>query len=84
MLVGWSFWRPRISEKAKVDFEQAIALGPNDPSYHNNLGIALGRLGYHEKALESFDQAISLDDQISAPYLGKGEALTSWIAIWKH
>src|SRR4051812_19843052 len=46
--------------EAAEDFRTAVALTPNDPVAHNNLGNALRPLGLWEEALAACEQALAL------------------------
>lgn len=48
-------------EKAASSFRAAIALNPNSPEAHNDLGEALGEMKQYQSALRSFQQAVNLD-----------------------
>ena len=66
----------RLEESIEY-FEQAIKINPNQASAHNNLGIALARLGQLDRAIEHFKIAIRLRPD-NPPYrqnLSRAEAL---------
>ncbi len=48
-------------EKAKVAFERAVKLDPNNADIWFNIGVALGKLGKTEDALKSYDKTIELE-----------------------
>jgi Flp pilus assembly protein TadD len=41
--------------------DTAVALGPNSPDAHNNLGIVLAQLGLRAQAQQAFERALRLD-----------------------
>jgi Flp pilus assembly protein TadD len=49
---------------AQVAFERAVALNPTDAESYNNLGEALGELKQYPRALEAFNKAITLDQNL--------------------
>lgn len=64
---------------AKNDFEKAIEISPTDAGYHYNLGRALALIGMPKhadellnKAIESFDKAIEINDNYSDAYNARG------------
>jgi hypothetical protein len=64
------FWRDSLSL-----FERALSVtGPN-PVMHNELGIALGKEGRFEAALEQFEIAVTLAPRWSVPLQNLGSAL---------
>jgi tetratricopeptide (TPR) repeat protein len=54
-------WEGRYAE-AIAAYERAIALLPNDPLLHGNVGDAWRRLGNRAKANEAYEQAIRLSE----------------------
>jgi len=54
--------------------EASLAVQPNNPMTHNNLGNALLDQNIHERAIEHYDIAISLNPQYAQPHLGLGQA----------
>jgi tetratricopeptide (TPR) repeat protein len=53
----------------------AVALQPQLPAAHNNLGLALANSGRMEEALACYRQAIRLDPNFAPAYLHLGNAL---------
>ncbi len=47
-------------------FQRLIALHPDDAATYSNMGIALAFLGSIDKALQHFDQALSLDPTLAS------------------
>jgi len=41
-------------------FVRALTLDPEDPTVHNDIGVVLARMGFREKAMESFRRALQL------------------------
>ncbi len=62
--------------KALVAYEQALRQNNQDGKAYQGKGYALLRLGYHEKALEAFEQSIALEPQPSV-YVSIGNILTT-------
>ncbi|UCG53171.1 MAG: tetratricopeptide repeat protein [Candidatus Latescibacterota bacterium] len=48
-------------EAARKHFEKAIELGADDPSFHNNYGLFLQRLGDYEGAESEFQRSLEQD-----------------------
>lgn len=55
--------------EAKSFFERAIAMSPDTPSAHSNLGNVLGTLGEFDAALTAFYRAIELQPSYKTAYL---------------
>lgn len=49
---------------AEIAYERAVTLNPTDAESYNNLGEALGELKQYPRALEAFNKAISLDQNL--------------------
>ncbi len=87
-VLGAVFGATDRNSEAAVANQTAVALSPQDPEAHNNLGSTLKQLGRLDEALTSYRQAISLKtDFVLAHYnlgntlkqLGRlDEALTSY------
>jgi Flp pilus assembly protein TadD len=53
----------------------AVQLAPGNAKAHNDLGLALGKLGQTDRALAAYREAIRLDPKIPEPYGNLGNAL---------
>lgn len=58
--------------ESAAELEQAVRLGPQQPTYLNQLGITYRRQGQFDKAREAYEKAIALDPAYAAPYLNLG------------
>ena len=47
---------------AKPFLQKAIQVNPNNIKTHNNLGMVFQKLGEHQTAINSFEKAISIED----------------------
>ncbi len=56
---------------------QVVALWPNRPALHNNLGVALQGLGRLEEAAQSYRKAIALDAREAGSYSNLSVCLTN-------
>ncbi len=61
--------------EAVADFRQAVALTPNDPVAHNNLGNALRPLGQWEASLRACERALALAPDYPDAQLSHANAL---------
>lgn len=59
------FWRGDYASAAN-NFERAVALSPNDPELHANLGDAYARTGERARAAQSYRQASALVQKLLA------------------
>ena len=48
-------------DEALACYATAIELRPDWTDVHNNVGVALGRIGRHEDAIRAYDRALALD-----------------------
>jgi serine/threonine-protein kinase len=71
------FWVRRDFQAAATEFRKAIARKPDNAIYHNNLGLALQRLGRPDEALVEYRTASNLNPSFADAYLGVGEILES-------
>jgi tetratricopeptide (TPR) repeat protein len=55
-------------EKSAEAYAKAVAIKPDDPSYHNNYALALGRARKTQEARAEIDKAIGLDAPNAARY----------------
>jgi tetratricopeptide (TPR) repeat protein len=62
-------------KEAAEDFRTAVALTPNDPVAHNNLGNALRPLGLWEEALAACERALALAPDYPDAQLSHANAL---------
>ena len=56
-------------------FEKELKVDPDNFGAWNDLGLALGRLGRNEEALNSFDRCIEIDPHIAHSWHNKGNLL---------
>ena len=62
-------------EQALIAFKNVIAIKPNDPKPHNNIGNILKDLGKLEEAVKAYNKAVSLKPDYAEAYLNMGNAL---------
>ena len=72
---GWALSRLERHDEALEAVNQAIALKPEEASYHNNKGISLAELNRHDEALEAYNQAIALEPKKADYHDNKGSSL---------
>ena len=60
--------------EASRDYSSALELDPNNPVYHNNLGIALRYMERFADAIAEYDRAIDLDPEYRDAYTNRGVA----------
>jgi protein O-GlcNAc transferase len=63
------------AEAAIETYRRCLALSPNSPEIHNNLGTALDQAGQLAEAVECFRQALALDPSYVRPLINLGKAL---------
>jgi tetratricopeptide (TPR) repeat protein len=63
-------------DAAVRDFEQAVALKPDDADTLFNLGFILQRTGKHPEALERFQRAVELSPFLDRAWYGMGLSLS--------
>ncbi|MBI5892319.1 MAG: tetratricopeptide repeat protein, partial [Deltaproteobacteria bacterium] len=56
------------------DFNKVIALDPNYAKAYYNRGLAYGKKGQHDRAIEDFNKAIALKSDYANAYSGRGLA----------
>ncbi|HLB65489.1 MAG TPA: tetratricopeptide repeat protein, partial [Anaerolineales bacterium] len=61
-------------EDARRYLDQAVALGPDDPPFHDAAGWFYNDLGFMAEALAQFQRALELDPGALGSYLGVSEA----------
>ena len=69
-----------LSEKHQFDaavpaWRQAVALNPDDPRAHSNLGVALAATGKKQEAMAEYQRSLELNDQSSQSHNNLGSAL---------
>lgn len=77
---AWTFSAFLNAEKGRMDaairdFEQAVALKPDDAESLFNLGFALQRTGRHPEALERFQRATETNRFLDRAWYGMGISL---------
>ena len=60
---------------AATCLQQAVALAPDDPALHYNLGLVLSKLDRHEEAVAGFRSALKLQPDHAQALFGLGNAL---------
>jgi len=64
-------------EAAITNYDQAIAIKPDDHYAWNNRGLALSALGRNEEAIASYDQAITIKPDYHEAWYNRGNALST-------
>lgn len=64
----------RIRESLDL-YRKAAKLDPGEPTYHLNIGRELAAKHQWNEAIDEYDRALSIDDQLPGAYFLKGEAL---------
>ena len=59
-------------DRAIADYDQAIALDPEDAKAYFHRGLAYARKGDLDRAIADYDQAIVLDPQYADAYFNRG------------
>ena len=83
ILLGWSYLKLGDFERARVELERGLKLGPRDANAyyaHEGLGWIAYRTGYQNRALASFNEALRLTpgyhnahDGLGWVYLSRGD-----------
>jgi len=80
--LGVAYWHLGQPDQARVHFEQALAIDPNDAIYNDNMGsffVATALKTRNPKGIESalgyFEKAIAADPGLASAYNGYGGAL---------
>ena len=68
-------------EQAFIAFKNVIAINPNDPKPHNNIGNVLKDQGRLEEAVKAYNKAVSLKPDYAEAYLNMGNALNNQIKL---
>lgn len=58
--------------KDLANYEEEVKERPDDASAWHNRGVALGTLGRHDEALESFDTAVQIQPDLLLSWLARG------------
>ena len=64
-------------DEAIAEWKKALAIEPDDPRAHNNLGVALARQGRYDEAIPHYEKALELDPQYVIIHLNLGRALAA-------
>ncbi len=80
--LGIAYWKTGEEEKARLHFEEALALDPNDAIYNDNMGSFLvsaamrgGDRREVERAVPYFETALAADPYLASAYNGLGGAM---------
>ena len=71
---GALFQRLERYEEARVDLERGLALDPNRPAAHSNLGVCRAALGDHAGAVASYSQALERGLKAARVYAERAES----------
>jgi Flp pilus assembly protein TadD len=72
-LLGWINLEVRRDYASAIEqYARVVALSPESPEAHNNLGVAFRRNGDLEKALETFNRALELRSDYSEAWSNRG------------
>jgi len=74
---GVALFRLKIFEDAQQSIRMAISNSPEDPMYWEHLGVVQGKMGEHDKALETFKKAIRLGNNSTTIYINMANAYIS-------
>ncbi|MBZ5515939.1 MAG: tetratricopeptide repeat protein [Acidobacteriia bacterium] len=66
--LGESYQKARQYPKAAEDYEKAVALRPDEPTFHNNLGSVYAEMGKTAEAAAEFKKAAELDPAQASRY----------------
>jgi Flp pilus assembly protein TadD len=74
--LGYLLWQQDYNDEARVAYEQALALQPNNPIVHNNLGVILfDCFGQIRLAQEHFGKALDQDKAYTMAQFNLGRVL---------
>jgi hypothetical protein len=62
-------------QEAAADFERVVAMSPNLPQVHKELGVSYANLQRYQEALVQLDEAIALEPKFAVAYYYKGMVL---------
>jgi protein O-GlcNAc transferase len=68
-------YRAGLTEAAIQTYQRCLALSPDSPEIHNNLGTALDQAGRPEEAVQCFQRALALDPSYVRPLVNLGKVL---------
>ncbi len=78
-------------DSARVQFERAVRISPDNADYRRNYGVTLLRLGLLEEAEEELERAIRLDPNrplayanLAEAHLARGDTTAAIVAIEQH
>lgn len=78
-------------DSARVQFERAVRISPENADYRRNYGVTLLRLGLVEEAEQELERAIRLDPGRALPYanlaeahLARGDTTAAIVALEQH
>ncbi len=77
-LQGDASCNQELYDVALADYEEALRLDPENPSFHHARGIALLHLRRFEEAIAAYNTAIELKPDFGLAYKGKGDALNAF------
>jgi tetratricopeptide (TPR) repeat protein len=63
--------------RAQMQFEEALALGPDVPETHWNMGINLFRRDQYDAALSEYAKALELDPTLAQAHYGRGNVFVA-------
>jgi tetratricopeptide (TPR) repeat protein len=61
--------------EAMIHIQRALALNPDNPDPHNNLGILLGRQGLINESIESFKKSLAINPDSPGAHWNLGKTL---------
>jgi len=62
VILGWRTWERNLDYRDPIAiWEQCLAVNPDNPRAHNNLGAVLAERGWPERGLEHYRRALELD-----------------------
>ena len=70
--LGTSYLYLGENAAAAACLEEARGLGGDHPSLHYHMGLAYGRLGRSEEAMDAYGRAIARNPEMAAPYINLG------------
>jgi predicted O-linked N-acetylglucosamine transferase (SPINDLY family) len=68
-------YRAGLTEAAIQTYQRCLALSPDSPEIHNNLGTALDRAGRLSEAVQCFQRALALNPSYVRPLVNLGKVL---------
>jgi tetratricopeptide (TPR) repeat protein len=75
---AWAAWRRKVAlDNAIQDTTESIRLGPDNPAWHNNRGLAYHNKKDHDRAIADYTEAIRLDPTDSVAYYNRANAYRS-------